>query len=178
MHTSIYLHCLYINKYLILRYWIIPDYIQHPMICLRRYSNCGLANGFFMMSDCCSFFSIKNIFDVPRLICYLKGFLFILNDYMCWSWKWWFRKYFPNISCSQILYLFSHCFHGILTIISFHWFSQMGIIFLRILCCKNVWVRKVNGSVIRIEIYHIHVVHGCFKDWYIWQFIFDGFYWT
>ena len=33
---------------LILRYCIIPDYIHHPMICLRRYSNCGLANGFVM----------------------------------------------------------------------------------------------------------------------------------
>ena len=57
---------------LILRYYMIPDYIHHPMICLRRYSKCGLANGFVMMSACCSFVSILTIFDVPHLIFPLK----------------------------------------------------------------------------------------------------------
>ena len=72
---------------LILRYSMILDYIHHPMICLRRYSNYGLANGFFMMSACCSFVSIYNNFDLNCLICSLKRFLFILklhiNRIMC-----------------------------------------------------------------------------------------------
>ena len=50
--------------------------------------------------------------------------------------------------------------------------------FLGSFCCKNPWVRKVNGYVIRVATYQIHVVHCCLKNGYIYQFIFDGFYWT
>ena len=57
---------------LILRCCMIPDYIHHPMICLRRHSNCGLANGLVMISACCSFVSIWNIFGAPNLIWSLK----------------------------------------------------------------------------------------------------------
>ena len=42
-------------------------------------------------------------------------------------------------------------------------FKKMEIILLRSFCCRNAWFCKVNGSVIRVAIYHIHVVHGCFK---------------
>ena len=56
------------------------------------------------------------------------------------------------------------------TIVRFHCFSQMEIILLRSFCCNNSWVCKINRSVIRVATYQIHVVHGCFKDWYIFYF--------
>ena len=73
LHTYLSFLALSLHSHsLILRYWIIPNYIHHPMICLRGYSNCGLANGFFMMSSSFSFVLIKIIFYVPWLICSLK----------------------------------------------------------------------------------------------------------
>ena len=57
---------------LILRYCRTFNYIHHPMIYLRRYSNFGLSNGLVMMSAYCSFFSIKTIFEALFLISSLK----------------------------------------------------------------------------------------------------------
>ena len=56
--------------------------------------------------------------------------------------------------------------------------SQTEMIFLIIFCCNNYWVRNVNLSFIKVATYHIYVIHGCFKYWYILQFICDGFYWA
>ena len=85
---------------------------------------------------------------------------------------------FPkHVLWSKLLFFPRYC-HEILKIISFHCFAQIEMIFLRSFWCKNYCVCKVNGSVIRVVPYQIHVVHGCFNDWYIFQFIFDGFYWT
>ena len=96
-----------------------------------------------------------------------------------WSYalKWWCWKYFPNILYGKIFYLFSHCFHEILTIINFHCFTQMYIIFLRSFRCKMFWVYNINGSVIKVETYQIHVIHCCYKNWLIWQLIFDDLCW-
>ena len=75
LHTSFSLLTLSVKSHsLMLRYWMIPGYTHHPKICLHRYSNCGLANGFVMMLACCSFALIYTIFDMPNLICSLKWF--------------------------------------------------------------------------------------------------------
>ena len=76
---------------------------------------------------------------------------------------------------SVVNFFFPHCFHEILTIISFHCFSQMEIIFMITFCCKSSCVCKVNGSVIKVATYKIHVVQDCFKDWYIFQIYFWWF---
>ena len=59
---------------------------------------------------------------------------------MYWSWKWFFWKYLPNILLGEIFYSFFHCFHEILTIISFHCFKKMEI------CFWECFAARILGS--------------------------------
>ena len=57
-------------------------------------------------------------------------------------------------------------------------FPKWRLYFWEVSACKNSWACNFNGSVIKVVTCQIHVVHGCFKYWYICQFVFDFFYWT
>ena len=85
---------------LILRYYMIPDYIHHPMVCLRRYSNCGLANGVVVMSACCLFVSTETIFDAPCLMCSIKWCHLMEICFFSRSVFW----FFCELSCSFIVF--------------------------------------------------------------------------
>ena len=90
LHVYFSLLTLYVHSNsLILRYRIISNYILHPMICLRRYSNCGLAIGFYH-----EFSLLLNVFNIK---------------YFWGTWSDMVSKMMPfngKIFCSRSIFLF------------------------------------------------------------------------
>ena len=121
-----------------------------------------------------------------RALCFIrstKGFLFILklyiNQIICDEVRSdGFGSTSQTSSVVKYFISFFRWFHEILTIVSFCCLAQMDIIYLRNFCCNIFLVREVNGSVVKVATYHIHLFHGCYKYWYICEFGFDGFYLT